>query len=273
MRKILISIFILITTASIFTSCNKENNRENKHSILQSLNDRLDLESREEVHIYRIEKKEYLVGYLDDIGYMVNPNYYIYNDETGQFIQVHGQIDYIKEVWVEDGEINLYSEGDNVINGFRKFPSISKVNIKDGSIKNEQVYFPIGYDNRQHYMGNYLNETKLNGIIANENSIRYDFALSENTIIAGGQFCPNISINSSSQNKININIQGLVYDEEIFKGIRDADWIQNAIKKDYIDVNRIKNSTIQYTVEGFSEYSCQLIEGEDGVFDLVICFS
>lgn len=120
-------------------------------------------------------------------------------------------------------------------------------------------------------MGNFFNETKLQGIDVEESSIIFDFGVSENSILAGGQFCPNLSILSNSENSIVIDIKNLVFEEEIVE-LMKSNLVNEFKSKKYDNANGKNHSVFNIKLSDVNEYTCELVSGEDGVEDLVIKF-
>ena len=243
---------------------------EMDQSIYAKLNRKYDLENKEEVYIRKINEEKFLVGFQEKFAYQMNPMFHIYNLSTNDSPTIDGTLDYIDEIRIENDQIEFYSKGTNIINGFKRFPNITNVDIKTGFTENNTVFSRLGSDYKPYYMGNFMNETKLNALEIIEGKIIFDFSVTENAILAGGDHCPNIEVISESNNSLSVDIENLVLNEKDLAGIEANSLFQEIKINSYTDGRNIKHSVLNFVIEEYSEYTCRFITGDDGIRDLVI---
>ena len=241
-------------------------------SIYKIFDDLYALADKDEVIIRKIDDRSFLIGFQEKFAYQMNQMFYIYNLETESSMPIDFQLDYIDEIRIEEGKIEFYSRGTNIINGFKKFPNISYVNMKTGSINNQSIYSRLGSNYKPFYMGNFLNETKLNDLVVNNNTLRLDFSVSENSILAGGDHCPNISVISEDKNSILIDIENLVINKDLINTMNNDKFVKNISVSSYSDGRNINQVILVFEIDGFNEYTCDFKTGNDGLKDLIISF-
>lgn len=289
MKKILLSVLIMQTV--FFIGCSGIDNQstpnedseeviviseetdsinEGNQSIYIRLNQAYDLENKEEVHIRRINDEKLLVGFQEQFAYQMNPIFYIYDINTNESIAIDGTIEYIDEIRIENNMIEFFSKGTNIINGFKRFPNITIVDIETGKSKNKSIYSRLGSDFKPNFLGNFLNETKLENLKIVEGRITFDFAISENSILAGGDHCPNIEVISENKNLLSVDIENLILMEDEIMKKKDETFIKAIEISTYIDGRGINHSVIHFRIQGYTEYTCRFETGNDGIRDLLI---
>ncbi|HKL42240.1 MAG TPA: hypothetical protein VJ962_06655 [Clostridia bacterium] len=291
MKKILLS--VLIIQAMFFIGCSAIDNQsmptkdseevvlisketdtinEENQSIYERLNKAYDLENKEEVYIRRINDEKFLVGYQEQFAYQMNPMFHIFDINQDQSIPIEGQFDFIDEIRVDQDFIEFFSKGSNIINGFKKFPNMTRVDIETGLAQNNNIYSRLGSDYKPFYMGNFLNETKLEKLGIGEEKIVFDFAVSENSILAGGDHCPNIQVISENNSVLSVDVENLVLSEEDLLTFKSKAFIEGLQLTSYTDGRGIKHQVINFQIESYDEYSCSFETGRDGIRDLTISF-
>lgn len=241
-------------------------------SIYVKFDEVYDLQSKEEVHIRKINEDKFLLGFQDQFGYQMNPTFNIYDVITDRSIAVDGQLEFIDEIRIENNQVEFFSKGTNIINGFKKFPNITEVDIETGLTKNENIYSRLGSDYKPYYLGNFMNETKLQALKIKGKKIIFDFSVSENSILAGGDHCPNIEVISENENYLSVDVENLILKEEDINTIARENFIKNIEVNSYKDGRDIKHSVLEFNVEDFTEYTCGFETGDDGIKDLIISF-
>ena len=251
------------------TSNTTENN-----SIYEKFDEVYDLREKDEVHIRKINEEKFLVGFQEQFGYQMNPMFHIYNLTTEESIPVDGQLEFVDEIRIENNKVEFFSKGTNIINGFKKFPNITEVDIDTGVIKNYSIYSRLGSDYKPYYLGNFMNETKLNALKIVDQKIVFDFSVSEGSFLAGGDHCPNIAVISENKNYISVDVENLVLNEEEIETLTltNEKFIKDIKNTSYIDGRDISHSVINFHIEDFTEYTCNFETGNDGIKDLVISF-
>lgn len=245
---------------------------ENNQSIYEKLQEVYDLQRMDEVLIRKINEEKFLVGFQEQFGYQMNPIFHIYDLEADNSIPIDGQLEYIDEIRIENNQIEFFSKGTNVINGFKRFPNITTVDIETGLTDNNNIYSRLGSDYKPFFMGNSFNETKLEDLEIVEEKIMFDFAVSENSILAGGDHCPNIEVISENDKTVSVDIENLILDEEKIMKQNDETFIKDIEISSYIDGRDINHSVINFTIGGYSKYTCSFETGNDGIRDLIITF-
>lgn len=246
---------------------------EEKNSLIyEKFEKAYDLHQMEEVLIRRINEKKFLIGFQEQFEYQMNPMFHIYDLETETSIPVEGFLEYIDEIRIEDNQIEFFSKGTNIINGFKRFPNITTVDIETGLTNNENIYSRLGSEYKPFYLGNFLNETKLASLDMNKEKIVFDFSVSENSILAGGDHCPNIKVVSENNSSLSIDVENLVLKPNDIIQQNYATFIKNIEIDSYLDGRNINHSVINFTIEGYSEYSCSFETGKDGIRDLIVTF-
>jgi hypothetical protein len=245
---------------------------EDNESNYEKLINEYDLENKEEVYIRRINEEKFLVGFQEQFSYQMNPIFYIYDVKIDESIVIDGQLEYIDEIRVEQDYIEFFSKGTNIINGFKKFPNITSVDIETGLTNNENIYSHLGSDYRPFYLGNFLNETKLESLKISKEKIIFNFSVSENSILAGGDHCPNIEVISENNNALSVDIENLVISDEEIISLNYEDHIKDIQVTSYVDGRGINHKVLNFQIEGYNEYSCSFETGEDGIRDLIIAF-
>lgn len=257
-----------VVTVSEETDVEEEKNQ----SIYEKLQEVYNLQSMDEVHIRKINEEKFLVGFQEQFGYQMNPMFNIYDLKTEKSIPIEGQLEYIDEIRIENNQIEFFSKGTNVINGFKRFPNITTVDIETGLTDNNNIYSRLGSDYKPFFMGNFLNETKLDVLEVVEEKIMFDFAVSENSILAGGDHCPNLEVISENKNVLSVDIENLILEEDEIMKQKDETFIKAIEVSSYTDGRDIQHSVIDFTIEGYSEYSCSFETGNDGIKDLIVTF-
>lgn len=246
--------------------------KEENQLIYEILQEAYDLQKMDQVLIRKINEEKFLVGFQEQFAYQMNPMFYIYDLETEKSIPIEGQLEYIDEIRIESNQIEFFSKGTNIINGFKRFPNITLVDIETGLIDNKNIYSRLGSDYKPFFMGNFLNETKLDVLKIVEEKILFDFAVSEHSILAGGDHCPNIEVISENKNVLSIDIENLVLNEKEIMTHNGVRFVKDIKLSAYTDGRGIDHSVIDFTIEGYSEYSCSFETGNDGLRDLIVTF-
>lgn len=257
----------IIKVSEESTSITTENN-----SVYEKFDEVYDLREKDEVLIRKINEEKFLVGFQEQFGYQMNPMFHIYDLTTEESIPVDGQLEFIDEIRIENNQVEFFSKGTNIINGFKKFPNITEVDIETGVIKNYSIYSRLGSDYKPYYMGNFMNETKLNALKIVDQKIVFDFSVSEGSFLAGGDHCPNITVVSENKNYISVDVENLVLNEEEIEALTNEKFIKDIKNTSYIDGRDISHSVINFHIEDFTEYTCNFETGNDGIKDLVISF-
>jgi hypothetical protein len=245
---------------------------EKNQSIYEKFQEVYDLQRMDEVLIRKINEEKFLVGFQEQFGYRMNPIFHIYDLEADNSIPIDGQLEYIDEIRIENNQIEFFSKGTNIINGFKKFPNITTVDIETGLTDSNNIYSRLGSDYKPFFMGNFLNETKLDVLEIVEEKIMFDFSVSENSILAGGDHCPNIEVISENENTVSVDIENLILAEDEIMKQKDETFIKAIEISSYFDGRDIHHSVIDFTIEGYSEYSCSFETGNDGIRDLIVTF-
>jgi hypothetical protein len=294
MKKILISILMLQMVflmscsqveSQSFDSENSENSddvtmdsedidtpKNDDLSIYETLDDVYDFQNKEEVLIRKINEEKLLVGYQEKFAYQMNPMFYIFDVKTEASQPIDGQLEFIDEIRIESNTIDFFSKGTNIINGFKKFPNITKVAIDTGISESTMVYSRLGSDYKPYLMGNFMNETKLEALNIVEEKIIFDFGVSENTILAGGDHCPNIEVMSEKNSILSVDIENLFLNEEEIKALAKEKFINDIKISSYIDGRGISHKVIKFYIDDYTEYTCSFETGNDGIRDLVVIF-
>ena len=114
-------------------------------------------------------------------------------------------------------------------------------------------------------MGNYFNETKLNNLKVQGNTIVFDFGISGGSILAGGYFCPNIITKPVEDGKLSVAIENLKYDESQLKEYSH---------KETIEGDHGKYTEIIFEISNYNYYNVKfetkLEEEYDDVMDMKI---
>ena len=175
------------------------------------------MDDKVDPYISHINGDKYLVSYFEEDIPLINPMFFIYDDYYEESIEVEHLNDYIEEIVSDGKDIILRSKGRNIFNGFKKFPVDFLLDCENGELIPEEVYKSLLSYEEKTVLGNWFNETKLNKIEMNENIAFFDFGISENSILAGGDFCPNVIIKPVKEGLLSVSIENLKYEEELLK--------------------------------------------------------
>lgn len=285
MKKIIIIFFII--QVILFSACNKIDDENESTEILEleenetliedsslfkELNEIYALERMDEILLRKITEEQYLVGFQEKFDYQMNPTFHIYDYQKKESKPIDGQLEYIDEIRIENSTIDFFSKGTNIMNGFRVFPNISTVDLETGHVNNQSVYSRIGSNFKPFYMGNFMNETNLKDLIIAKSGIIFDFSVSENSLLAGGNHCPNISVISKSENNITIDVENLIIEEAVRNTFGENAFIDEINVSSYIDGRNINHKVLSFELEVFNEYTCNFEMGSDGIMDLIVSY-
>lgn len=247
-------------------------NENSLHSVIETVSQSVNLNEMEEVYIRNISDGYYLIGYKEADDNFTNFHYWILNNHDNKMTEVKGVFNYVTDIKVHEGQLYLVSEGANIINGFREFPSQLLVDLETGELTKENLYYSIGNSYIERRMGNYLNETKLMDVETSEDSIIYHFGSTNKTIIAGGMFCPNISTSSTKEDTLIVDIENLVIENEQIKQLSNLSFIKEIEIREYEDSLKRRHLVQTIHLDSKLEYTCEFIDSNEGFMDLVIKF-
>ncbi|MBN2898448.1 MAG: hypothetical protein JXO44_06720 [Clostridia bacterium] len=261
-----IKILWLACICLILASCAKE-----EESSIADMMVLYDLEDKASFTIKQYSDSSYLVACFEEDGVSMNPYYYLYNAQTHQSVGIEQHIELIDRVDVIDGRIRLHTEGKNILNGFRDFPCDFSVDESTGLTGHLSIFEPLS--NRQIYtLGNYLNQTRLEGIQETDHTIRFGFGATEETILAGGMFCPNITVQGVDEDTISVTIENLVYDKDNLQNGLTNDLISNISVDNVTWTDDLTKTHFLIDLVDVSRYTCDFVEDEDGFYELELIF-
>ena len=240
--------------------------------VLTIVSDVINLEDMEEIYIRNIDNTYYLVGYQEEDCNYNNLIYIIVNVENRKIREVEREMLLITDIRVEDEKLYFYNEGNNIINGFKDFPSKILVDLETGECKKENIYNSLKYMYSINHLGSYHNETKLVDIKFTDNSIKYHFGATKDSILAGGMFCPNIKIISFRENALTVDIEGLVIVEGQVENLVNASFINQVVVSENIDAFGKRHNITTFILENVSDYTCEFEQNDEGYMDLIIMF-
>jgi hypothetical protein len=245
-----------------------------------SVYDQLDLvydfESKDSVRILKISPDKYLVSYMEIYYHNTNYPYSIYDfkNKTRKDIQLesfYGMM--IDDIFIEGSNIRLYSDGSNVVNGFKDFPSSILFDMETGlEVGREAVYWELGRSFEVRQVGYSMNETMLDSITEEDGEVEFHFGETKNTVMAGGDFCPQITVASHSIGTVTICISELVYSVQQFDQLVESELIESYNISDFEDGYGNKLTTIALKVKDVSTYTGYFVGGNEGFLNMVIKF-
>lgn len=247
------------------------------------VDDRINLQ--DEIGVVELQKVDdvyYLASYYNYPRYPMTSLFYSMvniENETVDPILVLSPDDYIEDVYIDidNMTVRFVYGGRNIINGFKEYPFDIIYNVKDKTYLVENEYTKIDrYP--EITLGNSMNIVGLKSIKGNEEEIRFKFTEVEGTILAGGNFCPNITIGRVADKgyitgeeppKLYIDFENTLLtkgSKEQILALEKLDYITNAEIREYLDAKEANHVVVYLTVKDVEEYKGQFTIAEDDAF-------
>lgn len=246
------------------------------------------LNKQEEIGVIQIQKvsdRYYLGSYYSYPRLPLTNLYYSMIDldeETIKPIEELKHDDYIEEVYVDAENMNVrfVYNGINIMNGFRQYPYDLVYEIETGEYKKENDYTKIDSYSKTA-VGNGINIMGLKSIDEKDKEIIFSFKEVEGTILAGGAFCPKITIgrvlgskgyiSAEDLVKLYIDFENTVLDKESkdqIIALQNIKYITNVEIREYLDAYEGNHVVVYLTLDGIDEYKGETnINEETGLDD------
>jgi len=124
------------------------------------------------------------------------------------------------------------------------------------------------------YLGGGVNEVKLRDLSYEPESLTVYFAISENTVMAGGLVCPEFWVTIPVKNVLLLDFDHLIDPDKILDKSYDGYCIDEMTYRTYYDLNEEVHTEIKLVVnKDFSAYNCEFVEeASTGFYALRIDF-
>lgn len=232
------------------------------------------------VKLDKVSDRHFLTAYMIAPVQPLTNNFYALVDiDKGECIQINlDSVDYINEIAYDKDFISFYCEGQNVIDGFRKFPHIIKYDIAKKEVTTEYPYKSMKASEPEIALGNGINKVGLRDAIENNKTILFSFNEVKGTIVAGGVLCPSIKTGlkqdgNEEDRTLYIDIEALVLSEEArqkLMNLKDIEYISDISVRNYTDVHDIAHVAVYFKFKGIQEYCCSFQEGSGGFTDFML---
>lgn len=231
------------------------------------------------VRLERLNENYFLAAYqTSPIQPLTNMNYALvgFQENSCRTINLDTS-DYISEVSYENGIISFHSEGNNIIDPFRIFPHKINYDIEKNSFLREQLYYSLNRGSLVR-LGNGINKAGFGDIKEKEKDITFNFEVTEETILAGGYFCPAImsGVMFDKQDKplFYLDFENVFLSKDAEKAIMDLaqkEYISNVEIKEYEDFMNQHHTIVYFTFKEVTEYTCSFeAQGDTGFQSLVL---
>lgn len=235
-----------------------------------------------EIQIVKLEKLNenyFLAAYqISPIYPLTNFNYALvgFRENSCRTISIDTS-DYISDVTYENGIISFYCEGNNIVDPFRVFPHKINYDIEKNTASVEQLYYSLN-SGSQVKLGNGINKAGFGEITEKEKEITFNFEVLEDTVLAGGYFCPAITAGVMFDNEgipvFYLDFENVVLSKDAEKAVMDLsykEYISNIEINEYKDIAKQHHTIIYFEFKDVSYYTCSFkSQGETGFQSLVL---
>lgn len=196
-----------------------------------------------------------------------NHVYTAYDDLSKTYFSIPSMEQIIESVDVENGQFVFKGNGQNGITPFKDF----KENYYFSLITNELTTQKAPMKAHECVeVGNGVNAVLLKEVTANNGMITFDFGPHENTILAGGQFAPDINIECINDHEVIIDIDNAYIEEDNLLSDNNKAVVE-LLNYFNLSVGDLKRVSIALTLEEkFTLGEFLFVTGEDGFSDLAI---
>lgn len=238
-----------------------------------------DSDTLQAVRFDKISERYCLITYMiSPASLILNRRYALIDFEKDSCMLINPDTaDFISDVTYDESTVTFYCDGRNVVNGFRDFSHSFKYNIAKNEFTKEYSYNTLPYGEVETRLGNSVSKIGLAQVAENDRKLVFDFSQIEGTVLAGGNFCPEIRLGrkmtDTETRTVYVDFKALVLSGEAEKQLKELE------KKDYISAVRIRNykdvhddphCVVYFELDGIDQYSCRFEEDENGLMDFVL---
>jgi len=231
------------------------------------------------VKLERLNENYFLAAYqISPVQPLTNLNYVLVGFQENSCRTINlDTMDYISDVTYENGIISFHCEGNNIINAFRVFPHKINYDIEKNTTSVEQLYYRLN-SGSQVRLGNSINKAGFDEITEKEKEITFSFQVTNETILAGGYFCPAIKagvvFDREDKPVFYLDFENVFKTKDAEKSIMDLlnkEYIENIEIKELKDIGDKHHTVIYFEFKDVSYYTCSFkSEGETGFQSLVL---
>jgi hypothetical protein len=228
------------------------------------------------VKLDKVSDRHFLASYMIAPLYPLTNNFYALVDmQKEECIQINlDTVDYVNEITYDKDFISFYCEGQNVIDGFRKFPHLFKYDIANNKVSTEYMYKSLQFSESEIRLGNGINKVELDEVAENNKTILFSFGQLDDTVLAGGALCPLITTGikqdgNQEERTLYIDFEALVLSKEAQKQLLDLkalDYISDISIRNYKDVHDSSHVAVYFKFKDMKEYSCSFQEDNSNGF-------
>lgn len=231
------------------------------------------------VKLERLNENYFLAAYqTSPVHPLTNLNYALVGFQENSCRTINlDTADYISDVTYENGVISFHCEGNNIINAFRVFPHKINYDIEKNTTSVEQLYYSLN-SGSQVRLGNSINKASFGEITEKDKDITFDFEVTNETVLAGGYFCPAIKagvmFDKEDKPVFYLDFENVFLSKDAEKAIMDLahkEYISNIEIKELKDIADLHHTVIYFEFKDVSFYTCSFKhEGDTGFQSLVL---